>query len=63
MRYLLKMIFNVAIGEDDTDGNMPGASITQEQADEIKKLIDDLAFEVDGPMQTMRRGSRCSSIT
>lgn len=24
MRYLLKMIFNVAIGEDDTDGNMPG---------------------------------------
>lgn len=23
MRYLLKMIFNVAIGEDDTDGNMP----------------------------------------
>lgn len=49
MRYLLKMIFNVAIGEDDTDGNMPGAAITQEQADEIKKLIDDLAFEVDGP--------------
>lgn len=25
MRYLLKMIFNVAIGEDDTDGNMPTA--------------------------------------
>src|SRR6185436_6685763 len=24
MRYLLKMIFNVAIGEDDTDGNVPG---------------------------------------
>lgn len=23
MRYLLKMIFNVAIGEDDTDGNAP----------------------------------------
>jgi len=26
MRYLLKMIFNVAIGEDDTDGNMPAAN-------------------------------------
>ena len=26
MRYLLKMIFNVAIGEDDTDGNMPEAN-------------------------------------
>lgn len=24
MRYLLKMIFNVAVGEDDTDGNAPG---------------------------------------
>ncbi|HEX3577553.1 MAG TPA: ERF family protein, partial [Thermoanaerobaculia bacterium] len=24
MRYLLKMIFNVAVGEDDTDGNTPG---------------------------------------
>lgn len=23
MRYLLKMIFNIAIGEEDTDGNMP----------------------------------------
>jgi len=23
MRYLLKMIFNVAVGEDDTDGNLP----------------------------------------
>jgi ERF superfamily len=25
MRYLLKMIFNVAVGEDDDDGNMAGA--------------------------------------
>lgn len=24
MRYLLKMVFNVAVGEDDTDGNLPG---------------------------------------
>lgn len=36
MRYLLKMIFNVAIGEDDTDGNMPRESITTEQAAELK---------------------------
>jgi len=49
MRYLLKMIFNVAIGEDDTDGNMPGDTITPDQADELKKLLDDLAYEVDGP--------------
>jgi len=25
MRYLLKMIFNIAVGEDDTDGNRPTA--------------------------------------
>ena len=27
MRYLLKMIFNIAIGEDDTDGNPPPAAV------------------------------------
>lgn len=39
MRYLLKMIFNVAVGEDDTDGNAPGAGLTEEELDEwIKKI-------------------------
>jgi len=28
MRYLLKMIFNVAVGEDDDDGNAPAAPVT-----------------------------------
>jgi hypothetical protein len=41
MRYLLKMIFNVAIGDDDTDGNMPSATITEQQAEEIKALLDE----------------------
>jgi hypothetical protein len=27
MRYLLKMIFNIAIGEEDTDGNMTAAAL------------------------------------
>ncbi len=40
MRYLLKMIFNVAIGEDDTDGNMPIDKITAEQADELKTILE-----------------------
>ena len=43
MRYLLRMIFNVAIGEEDTDGNSPVAdalrTITSEQAAEIKRLL------------------------
>jgi hypothetical protein len=42
MRYLLKGIFNVAVGEDDRDGNAPprpAALITVQQADEIRDLI------------------------
>ena len=30
MRYLLKMIFNVAVGEDDDDGNLAGGSVASE---------------------------------
>ena len=41
MRYLLKMIFNVAIGEDDVDGNMPIERITAEQAANIQALIEE----------------------
>jgi hypothetical protein len=46
MRYLLKMIFNVAIGEDDNDGNGPVtkalATITEEQAATIKEYLDEM---------------------
>lgn len=34
MRYLLKMIFNVAVGEDDTDGNPPSPQEAQERRKE-----------------------------
>jgi len=37
-RYLLKMIFNIAVGED-TDGNEPGGSITEKQGEIIAALI------------------------
>lgn len=43
MRYLLKGIFNVAIGEEDTDGNMPGDMLTLDQITELT----DLAKEKD----------------
>jgi hypothetical protein len=40
MRYLLKGIFNVAIGEDDTDGNDPvGETLTKDQIANIVALI------------------------
>jgi hypothetical protein len=48
MRYLLKMIFNVAIGEDDTDGNIPGALITEDQA----MMLNDFLEEVAGLLPT-----------
>lgn len=44
-RYLLKGIFNVAIGEDDQDGNAPAGPISAAQLAELRQLID--AFDVD----------------
>ncbi|MDE1828233.1 MAG: ERF family protein [Candidatus Micrarchaeota archaeon] len=44
MRYLLKMIFNIAIGEDDDGGNAAGNNlprITQDQALNLKALLDE----------------------
>ena len=38
MRYLLKMIFNIAIGEEDTDGNMTAASLPR--FDEYMAVIE-----------------------
>ncbi len=38
MRYLLKMIFNVAVGEDDTDGNQPVDPIPEKDAAWIAKV-------------------------
>jgi hypothetical protein len=38
MRYLLKMIFNIAVGEDDTDGNEPLPNWAQEYIDAFRGL-------------------------
>jgi len=48
MRYLLKGIFNVAIGEDDTDGNVPGdgvETLVQEQIDNIVALMTEVGAD------------------
>ena len=45
-RYLLKFIFNVAIGEADTDGNAPSTFITNEQAEAIKTLAKEAQAEI-----------------
>ena len=42
MRYLLRMIFNVAVGEGDTDGNAPETSplLTKSQMADLRSLIE-----------------------
>lgn len=47
MRYLLKMIFNVAIGEDDTDGNAPvdASRVSAEQAANIEALLTEVGAD------------------
>jgi hypothetical protein len=44
-RYLLKMIFNIAIG-DDNDGNAgAGPAITRDQADDLQALIESVGAD------------------
>lgn len=43
MRYLLKMIFNIAVSDKDDDGNSAGKKterITQDQADALRELLE-----------------------
>jgi hypothetical protein len=44
-RYLLKGIFNIAVGEEDRDGNEPAPAskmITEDQVAELQAIIDDV---------------------
>lgn len=49
MRYLLKGIFNVAVGEDDTDGNTPldQATVSREQIVALLKLIEETETPIE----------------
>lgn len=49
-RYLLKGIFNVAIGEEDKDGNDPAPpkTITEDQIGELIALLDSVGAPLDG---------------
>lgn len=44
-RYLLKMIFNIAVG-DDTDGNEVGGAITEKQGEIISALIVEASADI-----------------
>ena len=47
MRYLLKGIFNVAVGDDDTDGNAPPdmGPVSEDQRDRILDLIAEVGAD------------------
>jgi len=62
MRYLLKMIFNVAIGEDDVDGNETVPRISEEQATEIHAKITENNLDMDKFMSWLRKDLKCGSI-
>lgn len=41
-RYILKGVFNVAVGEDDQDGNEPQPGLSEEQAANLKALLSEV---------------------
>lgn len=45
MRYLLKGIFNVAVGEDDKDGNQTVPLVSEEQVANLNALITEIGLD------------------
>ena len=45
MRYLLKGIFNVAVGEDDNDGNQTAALVNEAQVANLQTLITEIGLD------------------
>jgi hypothetical protein len=70
MRYLLKMIFNLAVGEDDTDGNMPGDGKSLPETEvvswldiiEASQTLDDLKKYYSSAYQEAERVGDRSAI-
>lgn len=65
MRYLLKMIFNVAIGEDDDDGNAATEiplTITDEQATYLHALMTDNDLNTDHIMAWLESDIGCKTF-
>lgn len=63
MRYLLRMIFNVAVGEGDTDGNKPLEYISEEQALTIQSKLDENNINMDAFKKWMGTALKCNSIS
>jgi len=58
MRYLLKLIFNVAVGEDDDDGNSAAIPrVSEEQAANIRALIEEVGANEQAFLKYMKADS------
>jgi hypothetical protein len=57
MRYLLKGIFNVAVGEDDKDGNDPDDCVGPGQAANIKALLTEINANEESFLRTIKAKS------
>ena len=66
MRYLLKMIFNVAVGEDDNDGNLESPEsviyITEDQVNELDSKIRENKVDMKGFLTWMKKELKIKSI-
>jgi len=63
MRYLLKMIFNVAVGEFDDDGNKASLqTISLEQSEQLTQLIKDAEFS-DSRLKGMLTWAGCDDVS
>lgn len=63
MRYLLKMIFNVAVGEDDRDGNTPFPAISEEQVNEINAAINENSLSMPRFLGWLKQALKVNNIT
>jgi len=58
MRYLLKLIFNVAVGEDDDDGNSAAIPrVNEEQAANIRALISEVGADEQAFLKWLKADS------
>ncbi len=66
MRYLLKMIFNVAVGQEDTDGNLESAEpvnyISDIQVNELDSKIREHKVNMEGFLTWMNKELKIKSI-
>jgi len=66
MRYLLKMIFNVAVGQEDTDGNLEPeiqrTYITENQINELDSKIRGNKVNMKGFLSWMKKELKIKSI-